>query len=129
MGVSVLLILTMVSRKVKHSDLDNQEEIGRRDVECPEPILIDECSVLDVDSHYQNFKDYQNVKNYKKESNDFSSTTGTGEYSSNQAYSFNNKNGFEYKKLENDIDDFINEDETKMVGGKVYHKKDQFLII
>lgn len=127
MGVSVILILVMVSRKLKHADIDNQEELGPREVECPEPILIEDCSVLDVDHHYQNFKDYKNMKNYKKESNDFSQTTG--ENSCNHVYSFNQKNGFEYKKLDNDIDDFMNDDEKRMVGGKVYHKKDQFLII
>ena len=129
MGVSVLLILVMVSRKVKNTDMNNQEEQARRELECPEPILIDECSVLDIDIHYQNLKDYKSVKNYKKESKDFSTTTGTGQNSSNNVYSLNHKNGFEYKKLDNDIDDFFNEDETQMVGGIVYHKKDQFLII
>ena len=127
MGVSVILILVIISRKAKHADIDNQVELGPREVECPESIFIQECSVLDVNDNYQNFKDYKNMKNYKKESNDFSSTTG--ENSSNNVHSFNNKNGFEYKKLENDIDDFINEDEMKMVQGKVYNNKDQFLII
>ncbi len=137
MGFSVLLILAMVSRKNKYSDIDNQAEFDcsrdSREIQCPEPILIDayDGSVLDIDNHYQNFKDYKNKKQNKKESNDFSSSTGTRENSiSNNVYSFNNnKNGFEYKKLDNDIDDFINEEEKTSVGGKVYHKKDQFLVI
>lgn len=124
MGVSVVLILIMVSRKLKHSDIDNQTELRPREVECPEPILIEE----DIDNHYENFKYYKNNTNHKKESHDYSNTTG--ENSAKNIYSLSQKNGFEYKKLDNDIDDFMNEDEEKdMVQRKVYHKKDQFLII
>ena len=123
MGVSVILILIMVSRKVKHSDIDNQGEFGLKEVECPEPVFIDE----DFDNHYENFKYYKITKNDKKGSNDFSDVTA--ENSAKNIYSYQQKNGLENQKLENHIYDFIKEGEKNIMEGKVYHKKDEFFII
>jgi hypothetical protein len=113
----------MVSRKVKQADIDKQGELGLKEVECPEPIFIDE----DFENDYENFIYYKNTKNHKKESNDFSDVTA--ENSAKNIYSYRQKNGFEYQKLDNHIYDFIKEDEKNIKEGKVFHKKDQFLII
>lgn len=136
MGISVTLILIMISRTIRHAHIESQKEISEKEAGCPEPILIDECSVLDVENNYQDFKHYKNLKVIKKESNDYSQTTEGN--SNNHAYSFSQKNCFDYKKLDNDIEDFMNENtydkseggyDKISVEGKVYHQKDQFLII
>ncbi len=136
MGVSVILIFVMVSKKIKYSQIESNE-ITRK-LESSEPILIDEYCELDDDHNYHDFKEYKNLKYGNRESNYYSLSTG-GNSINNNVYPLSQKNGFEYKKIvENDIEEFINDenefnrivyDKGSNKGTKMYHKKDQFMII
>ena len=139
MGVSVILILVMISRKVNNSDIGQKNNKHSTLFESPDPIITDEYSVLDIENNYQEMEEIKYTKNvFKEECNDNSLTTGSNSY--NNIYSLSKKNGYDYgdyKKMDNnEIEDFISnnrneeyDSENNKDSAKVYHKKNQFLII
>lgn len=125
----------MISKKSTSSNNSVEENIGdARDLKCIEPILIKDSSVLDIEENSRYFKGNKIIKNEGEEDLDYIESTRGNSYN-NACGLTKNIFGFEYKKIENGLDE-NDEIEDYEIGlkpndreEKLHFKKDQFLII